>query len=605
MVFLSSFRFRLIAIIVMFLVPIGVQNYLYWAQSTDQITSAYKELGGIDDIEQIYKTSISSSSKRGTLDALDEALHKISSINDDSGIILDPDQDTFYLGDIVATKLPDMVKHLAWFDLMAKRNDQLSQKDLAKQAIEFDRFTQEAKDIISESQKAIAGNADGLLAGALQDAIGQWSNSISKLQNLLQHDITPNVQKDIQAAVASANKDSDKLWQLTSTELIRLLNRRIDLNNKQIWTTLLISFGLALLAALSGLFVARSIVKNVDELAKSLVQLKGGSLSAAIPFVQKYDEIGTIARAIDGFRNSIVQRLSEMSESERSEAIKEAQRKALSLVGQRLEEKVATIATEIDRSSGAMAHATTNVEHETGLMIGNLRQVISQLGDCASDVKHVSGSVGELAQAIDEIARQSSVAAGTADEASKGTERALQKVTQLSACADEIGNILTLIASVAAQTNMLALNATIEAARAGEAGRGFAIVAAEVKDLAGQTARATQEIGQRVDAIRDATGEVVLAVDDITKTIRSITEISASIASAVEEHSAVTRQISGSVDQASTGTLAAIENVNQLPKIAEDTKKTMTDLDQLVSKISVNTKDLRSEIEAFVQELAA
>lgn len=398
---------------------------------------------------------------------------------------------------------------------------------------------------------------------------------------------------------------TDSLWRAAHGELRRLLERRIDLNNKQVWTTLSISFALAIFATMIGILVSRSIVRGVDHLAGSLLKLKTGSLSEFIPFIENHDEIGTIARAIDAFRNSIVYNLSEMSESERTAAIKEAQKKALSLVGQRLEEKVATIASEIDRSSGAMANATSNVESETGHMLGNLRQVISQLGDCATDVKHVSGSVGELAQAIDEIARQSSVAAGTADEAAKGTERALQKVNQLSICADEIGNILTLIASVAAQTNMLALNATIEAARAGEAGRGFAIVAAEVKDLAGQTARATQEIGQRVDAIRDATGEVVHAVDDITKTIRSITEISASIASAVEEHSAVTRQISGSVDQASTGTLAAIENVNLLPKIAEGTQQTMSDLDHLVNKISSNTKELRSEIEAFVQELAA
>jgi methyl-accepting chemotaxis protein len=177
----------------------------------------------------------------------------------------------------------------------------------------------------------------------------------------MQREPAQRSQKDVASALQTFGQATDATWSIMQGELKRLLERRIDLNHKQTYTTLIISLGLAFFASIIGLIVARSIVHGVDRLAQSLMQLKDGSLSAAIPFVSNHDEIGTIARAIDEFRNSIVNHLCEMSESERTQAIKDAQKKALSLVGQRLEEKVATIASEIDRSSGDMARISSTI----------------------------------------------------------------------------------------------------------------------------------------------------------------------------------------------------------------------------------------------------
>jgi hypothetical protein len=158
-------------LIVLFIIPISVQNYLYWSQSTDQIASTTKEISGADELLSVYNNKLSAKTHALSADMVDEGLAKLLSINDDSGIILDPDPDSFYLGDIVTTKLPAMVRHQVWFDVIAKHGEQVTQKETSQLAIELDRFIGETKDIMNETQKAVQGNSDGLLAGAVQDQI--------------------------------------------------------------------------------------------------------------------------------------------------------------------------------------------------------------------------------------------------------------------------------------------------------------------------------------------------------------------------------------------------------------------------------------------------
>jgi methyl-accepting chemotaxis protein len=148
-----------------------------------------------------------------------------------------------------------------------------------------------------------------------------------------------------------------------------------------------------------------------------------------------------------------------------------------------------------------------------------------------------------------------------------------EMVGSLAATAEKIGDVLRLIDAIASQTNLLALNATIEAARAGEAGRGFAVVAAEVKELASQTAKATEEIAGQVNAIQSATGECVTAIDGISHTIRDISDIATAIAAAVEEQDSATREIARSVQQAAAGTGEVSKNVAGASAAAEQSRK--------------------------------
>ena len=176
-------------------------------------------------------------------------------------------------------------------------------------------------------------------------------------------------------------------------------------------------------------------------------------------------------------------------------------------------------------------------------------------------------------------------------------------VESLSAAGEKIGDVLRLISAIASQTNLLALNATIEAARAGDAGRGFAVVASEVKELAAQTAKATEEIAGQVTAIQSATGDCVVAIDDISNTIREISGIANTIAAAVEEQDSATREIARSVQQAAAGTGDVTLNIAGASEAA-DQSRTLADNALMASgELSQHAAALLKSVDTFLAGL--
>jgi methyl-accepting chemotaxis protein len=178
-------------------------------------------------------------------------------------------------------------------------------------------------------------------------------------------------------------------------------------------------------------------------------------------------------------------------------------------------------------------------------------------------------------------------------------------MAELSAAGDRIGEVLKLITSVAAQTNLLALNATIEAARAGDAGRGFAVVAQEVKNLAGQTARATDEIGSHIANMQRATGESVSAIRAIGTTIERISGITTSISSAVEQQDTATQSIAAGVDAAASGTLVVADNIERVAHNARETGTTSGLMLKSAKQLSEVSTHLKAEVERFLDSVRA
>jgi methyl-accepting chemotaxis protein len=218
-------------------------------------------------------------------------------------------------------------------------------------------------------------------------------------------------------------------------------------------------------------------------------------------------------------------------------------------------------------------------------------------------VQSVAGAAEELNASIGEIGRQIGAATGIVGRANTMTEQMAEAIETLANSGARIGTVVGLIQAIAAQTNLLALNATIEAARAGEAGRGFAVVASEVKNLAGQTAKATEEISRRVADIQAGTGKAVDAIDEIGRIMREIGGVTGSIAAAVEQQGAVTQDIAGSVAQAADGTIVLARSVSAVEKAIGDTRSNASDVDKVARTFGSQAEALAATVRDFLDTL--
>jgi methyl-accepting chemotaxis protein len=321
-------------------------------------------------------------------------------------------------------------------------------------------------------------------------------------------------------------------------------------------TLLLILFALAFaaLAAFAAWWLLRGgVLRPLARLEQRVVALGGGDLSAPVPETGREDEIGRLARAAEALRCALARNAANEAHA-RADAEARARRgAALAEAVAAFEDELATTVREmagaaetVDSSATAIRQAATTAR-EAG------QTAATSAAGAAQDVATVAAAAEQLAAAIAEISRRvadSAAAARRAGEAARATD---DTVRGLAEGAARIGDVVRLIETIASQTNLLALNATIEAARAGEAGKGFAVVASEVKTLAGQTAKATEEIAQQIAGIQRVTEEAVAAIRGIAAAIAELDGISAGIAAGVEEQGAATAEIARAAAAAAAG----------------------------------------------------
>ena len=225
--------------------------------------------------------------------------------------------------------------------------------------------------------------------------------------------------------------------------------------------------------------------------------------------------------------------------------------------------------------------------------------------EASANVQTVAAASEELAASIAEIVRQMNESMRAGQGAVEEAGKADTKVRGLAEAAQKIGEVVKLISDIASQTNLLALNATIEAARAGEAGKGFAVVASEVKNLASQTARATEEISKLVGAIQGATSDTVGAIQSIGKTIGRISEISTAVASAVEEQRSATQEIARNVQEAAKGTQEVSSNISGVSRAAGDTGGAATHLLGMADELTMQSDVLGRQVQTFLERARA
>ncbi|MDO8838572.1 MAG: methyl-accepting chemotaxis protein [Parvibaculum sp.] len=255
---------------------------------------------------------------------------------------------------------------------------------------------------------------------------------------------------------------------------------------------------------------------------------------------------------------------------------------------------VSSAATELESTARSMQGAAESTNKRAEEVSAGAELASTSVGTVASAAEELSSSIREIGQ---QVARSNDITQAAVRE----TEETNRRVESLSLAAEKIGYVVDLITTIAGQTNLLALNATIEAARAGEAGKGFAVVAQEVKSLANQTAQATQDITEQVDAIRGATADAVAGVEGIGRTVHEVSEIATAIAAAIEEQSAATQEIASSVTQASSGTTDVSRSVQEVTMVAGETGAAATQVLGAATELSKEAENLNVEMQHFVE----
>jgi len=657
-------RHKLVGIVVLLLIPIGLLAWLFIDQSRKDITFAAKEADGGAYLQTVWPLLAAATSIDGAAlgnapataafgekaAALDEAMGSgeasravagaakalgagrrdeavvdlvaklrtlVGKVADGSNLTLDPDLDSYYVQDTVTVKLPELIDQAAVL-LATVRLQQgkatLSDDEKAELMVRLGAFGAAADGVAGDLGSAFQGNADGSLKTALagpldrlSKAAATYGEAIGTAARALRDD-GQRAKFDLAAVVGAhgaVHAAADALWTATAGELDRLLAARNAGFQSKLATMLGISGFVVAIALVAAWIVSRSIIRAIDALDLRIRALGDGDLHADIGLAAGRDEIAQVARAVVYFRDRTIERIAAANSDERQRELIERERKAMGGIADKIRWSVgAIIASLAELSKKIDGQISTVADNATQTRRG-LADAIDRLNTVTTDGAVVVSSVAELSSSIGEISQQTSMSVASSDAARDKAQVAIAVAERLSETSSKIGEISGLIADIAAQTNLLALNATIEAARAGEAGKGFAVVAQEVKMLAGQTAKATEEIERQVSDIRAATQDVFTSVGDIASTIGSMSSYSTAVASAVEEQNVATQEITESLHRSSEATRSAVEAINDLPRMAQSTDAAAANLSELAGELTEQAERLSDEVEQLLRELTS
>jgi methyl-accepting chemotaxis protein len=401
------------------------------------------------------------------------------------------------------------------------------------------------------------------------------------------------------------NKDLETLTALYAKRAARVYSE-IDagIDKTALWVTLLAGFAI-LLACAGAVVITRSVAHPIVRITRVTEAVAAGDASISVPYSERSDEIGALARSIAVFQRAMRSN-DELNRTVRSDAEARTQRQEqMSNEISRFSAEVEATLAELGRISDQMLAASTQLAGAADEASAKTAGATSASSEASANVRDIASAADELSASVNEIDRQVAQSNAIATKAVNEAGRTNLAVKELDEAAGRIGDVVKLITGIAEQPNLLALNATIEAARAGDAGRGFAVVAGEVKALAGQTSRATEEIATQIAGMQRATVRSIEAINAIESILREIGDISGAIAAAVTEQGAATAEIARSVEIAAKRTVETADEVSLMGTATEDTRSSAGTVKTVADDLGNVAGRIRGQVDAFFQRLSA
>lgn len=438
----------------------------------------------------------------------------------------------------------------------------------------------DAVDTVERMRKAAVASAyGGSIAGIKGPA---WFDAITQKINLVKQ-VEDRVAADLQAQAKSIGNGASLSLAIAAAITVTLL----------------------VITSLFATIIIRGITGPLGRMTSDMTSLAEGDKSIEIVGTEQRDEIGEMARAVLVFKENAIEAEALAAEQAKEQEVRTQRATKVEQLSESFDQEVSGV---LDTVAAASTELRTTAEAMTATAETANTQasaVATTAERTASNVQTVASASEELSSSIGEISRQVGQSAEITRTAVAEAERASVTVEGLAGAAQKIGDVVNLIQEIAEQTNLLALNATIEAARAGDAGKGFAVVASEVKSLANQTAKATEEIAQQINAMQSATTETVDVITGIRNVIDQIGDNASSISAAVNEQNSATQEISRNTQEVSAGTDEVTTSIGNVTQAAGETGAAASQVLGAAGELSQQAEALRTQVREFLDGLKA